>query len=201
MSRVSVRGALAQLETEGIVDRRHGSGTYVNSVRPLVRSLHLNVGSDELIKTRGHVPGISEMSWRQEAADTETADRLGLDHEAPVIHLYRVRTSDGSPVTVSHDYFSAALLPQQPPSLGPSLYAFLRDVCGVEIRFGVATLTPGRIGDELASIFNADADELCLVMNQVDYDANERAVSYSVENHLASAFDFRIMRQGPGEGV
>lgn len=56
VSRVSVRAALAQLESEGLVDRRHGSGTYVNSVRPLVRSLHLNVGSDELIRPADTFP-------------------------------------------------------------------------------------------------------------------------------------------------
>lgn len=197
VSRVSVRGALAQLESEGLVDRRHGSGTYVTSVRPLVRSLHLNVGSDELIKSRGHTPGISEMSWRQENAREEIADRLGIEVGMPVVHLYRVRTSDGDPVTVSHDYFSAALLPDEPISLGPSLYAFLSSVCGVDVRFGVATLEPGLVGEERAAVFGVDAGDLCLVIKQVDYDLDERPVSYSVEYHLASAFDFQLVRQGP----
>lgn len=198
VSRVSVRGALAQLESEGILNRRHGSGTYVNSVRPLVRSLHLNVGSDELIKSVGHVPGILEMSWRQEPADAEVADRLSVEPGMDVVHLYRVRTSDSAPVTISHDYFATSLLPAEPPSLGPSLYAFLRDACGVEVQFGVATLEPSQVGAEHASIFDVDPEEMCLIVKQVDYDSAERAVSYSVEFHLARAFDFRIIRQGPG---
>lgn len=198
VSRVSIRGALAQLESEGIVNRRHGSGTYVNSVRPLVRSLHLNVGSDELIKSRGHVAGISEMSWRQEEADDEVADRLAIEVGTPVIHLYRVRTSDGTAVTISHDYFATALLPEQPPSIGPSLYSFLSTVCGVDVQFGVATLEPRLVGEERAPVFGVDSTELCLAIKQVDYDLTERPVSYSVEYHLASAFDFRIVREGPG---
>ncbi|TQC44688.1 GntR family transcriptional regulator [Rhodococcus sp. WS4] len=198
VSRVSVRAALAQLESEGLVDRRHGSGTYVNSVRPLVRSLHLNVGSDELIKTRGHVPGISEMSWKQEAADEEIAERLAIDVTTPVVHLYRVRTADDTPVTISHDYFAAALLPdQQPLSLGPSLYTFLSTVCGVEVKFGVANLEPALIDEEQAKTFGVDAGALSLVIKQIDYDLDERPVSYSVEYHLASAFDFQLVRQGP----
>jgi GntR family transcriptional regulator len=36
-----------------------------------------------------------------------------------------------------------------------------------------------------------------MVIKQVDYDAAETPVSYSVEYHLASAFDFRLLRQGP----
>lgn len=197
VSRVSVRGALAQLEAEGLLTRRHGSGTYVNSVRPLVRSLHLNIGSDELIRTRGHIPGIAEMSWRHEFADVEIAGRLAIDEGDPILHLYRVRTSDGTPVTVSHDYLSAALIPDQPLSLGPSLYAFLSTVCGVEVSFGVASLEPTVVTETLAAIFGARSGELCLAVKQVDYDLAERPVSYSVEYHLSSAFDFQLVRQGP----
>jgi GntR family transcriptional regulator len=197
VSRVSVRGALALLAREGIVSRRHGSGTYVNSVRPLVHSLHLNVGADDLIKSRGHIPGISEMSWRQEDADGDVADRLSVEVGTPTIHLYRVRTSDGVPVTVSHDYFVAALLPDEPPTLGPSLYHFLSNVCGVDVVFGVADLEPALCGPELAPVFGVESHELCLVIKQVDYDLGERPVSYSVEHHLASAFDFQIIREGP----
>jgi GntR family transcriptional regulator len=197
VSRVSIRAALARLESEGLVNRRHGSGTYVNSIRPLVRSLHHNVGSDELIKSRGHVPGISEMSWRQEEADEEIADRLAIEVGTRVVHLYRVRTSDGVPVTISHDYFATSLLPEQPPSLGPSLYSFLSTVCGVDVTFGIATLEPAFVDAEKATVFGVDDGELCLVIKQVDHDAAEHPVSYSVEYHLASAFDFQLIRQGP----
>jgi GntR family transcriptional regulator len=197
VSRVSIRAALAQLEREGLVKRRHGSGTYVNSVRPLVCSLHLNVGSDELIKSRGRVPGISEMSWRQEEADEEVADRLAIEVGTPVVHVFRVRTSDGAPVTISHDYFAASLLPGQQPGLGPSLYSFLSSVCGVDVTFGIATLEPSLVGEEHAAVFGVDGGESCRVIKQVDYDAAERPVSYSVEYHLASAFEFRLVRQGP----
>ncbi|MFE7423465.1 GntR family transcriptional regulator [Rhodococcus sp. NPDC057529] len=200
VSRVSVRAALAQLQNEGLVDRRHGSGTYVNSVRPLVSSLHHNVGADQLISSGGHTPGIAEMSWRQGSASEEVARRLGLEPGAAVVDLYRVRTSDGTPVTVEHDYFSVELLPPDPVSVGASLYSFLSTVCGVEVTFGVATIEPATVGTELAPVFGVSPDELCLMIKQVDYDADERPVSYSVEQHLASAFDFQLVRQGPAKG-
>ncbi|MBC3193392.1 GntR family transcriptional regulator [Pseudonocardia sp. C8] len=196
VSRVSVRAALAQLQSEGLVSRRHGSGTYVNSVRPLVRSLHHNVGSDELITSGGCVAGVAELSWRQERADRDVADRLGIEIGAPVVHLKRVRTADGAPVTVSHDYFAASLLPDRPITVGPSLYEFLSTVCGVDVAFGVATLEAAFVGDH-AAVFGVAASELCRVIRQVDYDAAEHPVSYSIEYHLASAFEFRLVRQRP----
>jgi GntR family transcriptional regulator len=201
VSRVSTRTALAQLESEGLISRRRGSGTYVNSVRPLVRSLHQNLGAEQLISSTGHVPGVSEMSWRQSGADEEVAQRLDLKVGEPVIHLYRVRTSDGTPVTVEHDFFPASLLPDQSFNLGSSLYSFLSTVCGIEISFGIADLEPALVGEERGAVLGVDSSELCMVIKQVDYDAAETPVSYSVEYHLACAFDFRLLRLGPGPKI
>ncbi|OKI86227.1 hypothetical protein AMK11_15615 [Streptomyces sp. CB02414] len=197
VSRVTVRAALAQLESEGIVTRRHGSGTYVNSVRPLVSSLHLNMGAEQMIRSSGRTPGISEMTWRQVAADEEIAERLAIEVGAPVISLYRVRTADGVAVTVSHDYFPAAFLPEPTATIGPSLYSFLSTVCGKEVDFGVATLEPATVGPVHAAALGVRSDALCLVIRQVDYDAAESPISYSVEHHLASALTFQLVRQGP----
>ncbi|WP_077487819.1 GntR family transcriptional regulator [Sinomonas mesophila] len=197
VSRVSVRAALAILESEGLVTRRRGSGTYLTSVRPIVNSLHLNTGSSQLLRSRGRVPGISEMSWREVGADAEVAVSLGLELGTPVIDLYRVRTSDGTPVTVEHGYFAASLLPEQMIDVGPSLYDFLSTACGVDVVFGIATLEPAPVGEELSGIFGVGSEELCLVMKQVDYDAAERSVAYCVERHLADAFDFQLVRQPP----
>jgi GntR family transcriptional regulator len=196
VSRTSVRAALAQLESEGLITRSRGNGTYVNSVRPLVHSLHLNIGSDDLITSGGHTSGISEMAWSETVADADVAARLALPEGAPVIELYRVRTSDGAPVTIEHDYFAASLLPGGSPSLGPSLYGFLSDVCGIEVAFGIATLEPSSVGDK-AEIFGVPPCEPIMVIRQVDYAASERPVSYTIERNLASAFNFQLVRQGP----
>lgn len=197
VSRVTIRAALAQLENDGVVTRRHGSGTYVNSLRPLVSSLHLNMGSDQVIRSTGHTPGISELSWRQVGADEEVAERLGLEVGSPVVRLYRVRTADDVPVTVSYDYFSAGLLPDQPITVGASLYSYLSEVCGIDVTFGVATLEPALAGAEHAEALGVASDALCMVIKQVDYDTAEQPVSYSVEYHLADALTFQLVRHGP----
>ncbi|KWR70095.1 hypothetical protein RN04_14720 [Arthrobacter sp. W1] len=198
VSRVSIRTALAQLESEGLISRRKGAGTYVNSLRPLVHSFHNNVGADQLISQVGYTPGIYELAWKHSAASEEIAEKLKLEVGSPIVDIYRVRTSDGRPVTIEHDYFSSDILPQSDFRVGSSLYAFLAEECGIEIAFGVAELHPSLLGDEYGKVLEASADSLCLMVKQVDYDADERPISYSIEYHLADAFDFRLLRQGPG---
>lgn len=198
VSRVSIRTALAQLESEGLINRRKGAGTYVNSLRPLVHSFHHNLSADQLISLVGYTPGIFELSWKHALATSEIAEKLKLEVGSPIIDIYRVRTSDGRPVTIEHDYFSTEILPQKDFRVGSSLFAFLSEECGIDIAFGVAELEPSLVGEEYAKVLKTSADSLCLVVKQVDYDASERPISYSIEYHLADAFDFRLIRQGPG---
>jgi len=198
VSRVSLRTALAQLEAEGLISRRKGAGTYVNSLRPLVQSFHHNVTADELISQIGYTPGLYELAWKNSVANAEIAHKLKIEVGSPIIDIYRVRTADGRPVTVEHDYFSRDLLPEKDFKVGSSLYAFLAEECGIEIVFGVAELHPSLLGEEYANVLKSSPDSLCLVVKQVDYDATERPISYSIEHHLADAFDFRLVRQGPG---
>ncbi|MCW4466789.1 GntR family transcriptional regulator [Glutamicibacter sp. MNS18] len=198
VSRVSIRTALAQLESEGLINRRKGAGTYVNSLRPLVHSFHHNVSADQLISQIGYTPGIYELSWKHSTADEEIAEKLKLEVGDPIIDIYRVRTSDGRPVTIEHDYFSTEILPQKDFRVGASLFAFLSEECGIDIAFGVAELEPGLVGEEYAKVLETSADSLCLIVSQVDFDVSERPISYSIEYHLADAFNFRLVRQGPG---
>ncbi|MGW5153430.1 UTRA domain-containing protein [Rhodococcus koreensis] len=86
--------------------------------------------------------------------------------------------------------------PERRSATPSSTYTFLSTLCGVEVKFGVADLEPAPVGEEQASVFGVDAGELCLPIKQIDYDLDERPVSHSVEYHLASAFDFQLVRQG-----
>lgn len=196
-SRGSLRGALAVLENEGLVVRRHGSGTFVRERPVLLTSLHLNTSADEMISSTGRTASTQNLSWRKIVASPEIVERLRLAGDAEVWELYRVRAADGVPVTVSFDYLPLDVLPDQPALLGPSLYSFLASVCGVEISTGVADLSPVVASDEIAEALKVDVGALCLLIRQVDYDAEERPRSYSVEYHLASAFRFELLRRGP----
>lgn len=198
-SRGSLRGALAVLESQGFVVRRHGAGTFVNARRPLISSLHLNTGADEMITATGCVASTLQLSWQKLSASEEIRNKLGLGEGSEVFQLYRVRAADGIPVTVSYDYLSADIVPGHPALLGPSLYSFLSTVCGIDIAFGVASLTPICADGGTARSLNVDPGALCLMIKQVDYDASERPRSYSIEYHLASAFRFELLRNGPAQ--
>lgn len=121
-SRVTVRKAIEELISEGLLSRRQGSGTFVNRVIE-TKNDALGSFSDEAA-ARG---GISGTIWiaRTIARPTEDeANILKIGKDIEVVRLGRVRLLDGEPLAIEH-----AVVPRQflPPidDLGSSLYQAL----------------------------------------------------------------------------
>lgn len=121
-SRVTVRKAIEELISEGLLSRRQGSGTFVNRVIE-TKNDALGSFSDEAA-ARG---GISDTIWiaRTIARPTEDeANILKIGKDIEVVRLGRVRLLDGEPLAIEH-----AVVPRQflPPidELGSSLYQAL----------------------------------------------------------------------------
>lgn len=121
-SRVTVRKAIEELISEGLLSRRQGSGTFVNRVIE-TKNDALGSFSDEAA-ARG---GISGTIWiaRTIARPTEDeANILKIGKDIEVVRLGRVRLLDDEPLAIEH-----AVVPRQflPPldDLGSSLYQAL----------------------------------------------------------------------------
>src|SRR5215211_1572876 len=102
VSRTVVREALRTLEDDGLIDRRHGVGTFVRE-QSILKNLNFNFGITEMIKAAGMIPGTGQLAVRHETADGEVAAQLGLAPESQIVLIERVRTADDRPVVYSLD--------------------------------------------------------------------------------------------------
>lgn len=146
VSRHTAREAVRRLQTEGVVSRERGRGTFVRTptfeqptgaIYSLFRS----------IETRG-LEQRSEVLDRSIVTDAEVADRLGLDADAELVRLERLRSVDGH--ALAHD---TVWLPADVarPLLDvdfthTALYDELQSRCGVRPTSGtewIATELPG----------------------------------------------------------
>lgn len=201
VSRATLRDALGSLEDEGMVTRSRGSGTFL-AHRPRVRNnLDANFGVSEAIRAAGMRPGYEESVTRIEAARDE-AEALRLAPGDDVVVVERVRTADGRRVVFSLDVLPAALLSDRLgvlPKLGRgSLYDTMERELGVAIHHGVATFAPIKASARIARKLQIARGTSLLSLDQVDYDDEGRPVLSSHEYHLADAFEFTVIRRGPG---
>jgi GntR family transcriptional regulator len=200
VSRTVVREALRALEDDGLIDRRHGVGTFVRE-QSILKNLNFNFGITEMIKAAGMVSGTSHLSVDQGTADSEIAAQLHIAPGTQILTIERVRTADGQPVVYSLDAFQAALLSGAGFDLGrlseESLYQVLQSQFGYVIDYGIAWIKPAIATPPIAEKLGLPDAALLLCLTQTDYSAANQPLIYSREYHLPDAFDFMIWRRGP----
>jgi GntR family transcriptional regulator len=204
VSRASLREALGSLEEEGFLTRTRGAGTFLADRPRVTNNLDVNFGVTDAIRMAGMRPGYREGRTWFEPASTDEAERLGLGPGAEVGVVERVRTADGRPVVLSRDLLPAALLADRRELLRRmvrgSVYEAMERQLGIAIHHGLASFAPARADRRVARLLRVRSGTLVLYLTQVDYDGEGRPVLSSHEHHLADAFEFTVVRRGPGRG-
>src|SRR5215204_1440360 len=200
---VSVQDELKQrIELEGLLRRRQGSGTFIADHPRMANSLDVNFGVTDAIQAAGMTAGIADgRTWVEPAAAGEAALRA-LAPGQDVLVIERVRTAEGKPVVLSRDLFPSRLVEGRDrvvqEMLERSIYDVLERDLGIVIHHGVARFRPVRADHAVAGRLGVPRGELLLYLWQVDYAQDGTPVVSSHEFHLADAFDFTVVRRGPG---
>ena len=202
VSRPTLRDALRMLEDDGLVRRIQGSGTFVTQRLRVSNSLDVNFGVTDAIRAAGMRAGMSGGRHWTEPAGVSEAERLNIDPAEDVLVVERVRTADDKPVVLSRDVLPHRVVDGHPQvvehMLTESIYAVLERDLGVVIHHGVASFRPVQADRSLASRLDVPRAALLLYLWQVDYAETGEPMLSSHEYHLADAFNFSVLRRGPG---
>jgi GntR family transcriptional regulator len=202
VSRATLREALGAMELDGLLRRRQGSGTFVAEHPRMATSLDVNFGVTDAIRAAGMTAGIAHARHWVEPVPAGEAALLELEPGQDVLVIERVRTAEGKPVVLSRDLVPSRLVGGNDRAvqgmLERSIYDVLERDLGIVISHGVARFRPVRAGHAVAARLGVPRGELLLYLWQVDYAEEGTPVISSHEFHLADAFDFTVVRRGPG---
>ncbi|HET7028236.1 MAG TPA: GntR family transcriptional regulator [Candidatus Limnocylindrales bacterium] len=199
VSRVTIREAVRGLIDDGLVVRRHGSGTFVTR-RPLIRnSLDTNFSYTDHFQASGFRPGRKLLGLRTIPASAEDVEALGVEPGTPLREVRRVRTADGRPAIYSVDRMPAELLDAEldRTDYAGSLYRILT-AAGHPIEHAEAVLSPTVADRDLARVLDVAAGTPIQKLRQIDYDLDGRPVMVSDEWHVTAVIELRVFRRGPG---
>jgi len=195
VSRVTVRTALKSLEAQGLVDIRHGAGTFVADFGVSLRAGLQELGSiSATIRELGHEPG---MEWRRiesRSATEEEATHLDVPVGAQVLSLERAVLSDGEVVAYSYDVLRLDILPS-----GTAEQVGRGSVFELFERVG---LRPKRAFARLHAVQSADVgwgngrptNGLYLLLDQVHFTPGSQPLMYSRTYFVEGRFEFVIIR-------
>lgn len=164
VSRMTARQALARLEQRGVLDVRHGVGTFVADRTLVYDAVRLQAFS-ESARATGRTPSTRLLLLGNELAEPEVARQLRLQPGDRVITIRRLRLIDDEPVLLETSRLSAtrfsALLDADLER--QSLYALLDARFGVQLSHARETVEAAQAGDEGASLALAKTDPVLVV--------------------------------------
>jgi GntR family transcriptional regulator len=151
VSRPTLRAVIDELVREGLLLRRHGSGTFVAEPK-IALPLTMTSFSEDMAR-RGMVPGSRVLSFEVIQAGAKLGQRLKVSPTAEVYAVRRLRLADAETMAIEFLNVPRALLPNLTQDLleGASFYTLLQQE-GVTIVSGVQTIEPTVTTEEEAEV-------------------------------------------------
>jgi GntR family histidine utilization transcriptional repressor len=151
-ARMTVHRALRELEAEGLIERRQGSGSYVAELHPISNLLQVRDIAEE-IRERGHLHSTRVCSLTREKADVRIAAAMRLARGTSVYRVQLVHLENGVPIQLEDRHVN--------PELAPDLMT--RDFTAVTPSFVLFEHAPLTEAEQVVEAVLATADQAALL--------------------------------------
>ncbi len=186
ISRVSVRRAIAELESDGRVSRRHGARTVVQTrVR---KSLPNLTGFSADIRARGMEPSFSWLFRGAVVGTMQETMALGLPVQSEVMRLIRVRRADGIPIALERAVVPISILPDA-MLVTQSLYETLASL-NASPHHGFQRIRADVMSATEAELLQAAPATPMLVADRRCFLEDGRAVEFTETRYNGKVYDF-----------
>ena len=197
VSRATLREAMRTFETQGMIRRRQGAGTFVvGQVSVLDSGMEVLESLDTMAQRLNLEITVSDLRIEKLYANQEQADGLKTPLASRLISVRRVIRADGHPVAYLEDTLPEEFLdPEDLPS----------DFNGSVLDFLIAHDTPLTISRTAISATGATADvaraleiqrdDVLLKFTSQLYVADGSVVDYTVSNFIPGYFNFHVIRR------
>lgn len=194
VSRTVVRQALSELETEGVIDRVKGRGTYVAQHKTSERLVQTLTGLSEDVEARGSQLRSEVLRLEVVPADEQVARELGLALGVSVIVLERLRFVDDEPWVLVTGHLPLDVAPGllDDDLTHQSLYALLEKKYGVVLRHGERSVEAAVASTSLARQLGIRPGDPVLVLRSTVYGDDERPVELFVAYHRGDRSRFEV---------
>jgi GntR family transcriptional regulator len=197
VSRATLREEMRTFETQGLIRRRQGSGTYVVGKVPVIDAGLEVLESLDTMARRMNLPiTVSDLHVEQINADDATAAGLGVAAGTRLTYVRRVIRADGRPAAYLIDRLPAKLL--DPAELPANFTGSVLDYLiarGDELSGSRAVIGATNAPADVAKPLEIQRDDVLLRFESQLFDIKGTVVDYSVSYFIPGYFNFHINRK------
>jgi GntR family transcriptional regulator len=193
VSLMTARHALAGLAQEGVVERRHGAGTFVAPPR-----IHFNklVSYTEQTASLGLMPRSRILSSGIVKREQEIEAKLGLSPTTRLIRIERVRSAANEPVALEVCYLSAEefQVVLDAPLDRTSLFGTLERECGIELAYADEEVDATYADHRISKLLSIPNGAPLLRIRQLIFSTKGRVIVYVTGLYRSGRHTLRIRR-------
>jgi GntR family transcriptional regulator len=198
VSRATLREAMRTFETQGLIRRRQGSGTYVTRPSGVIDSGLEVLESIETMSERiGLSVWLGELRVDRRPAKQDEAAALGITSFQEVIAVSRVINAEDRPVAYLIDTLPADVITAQELAEG-----FTGSVLDLILKRGSPALHYSRTEinavtapSDIARLMGIQRGDVLLRFNAHLYATGDRVIDYSYSYFLPGYFRFHVVRR------
>lgn len=198
VSRATLREAMRAFETQGLIRRRQGSGTYVNHPPQVIQSgLEVLESIETLAQRTGMAVAFGALNIEHRAPTQEECDALGLALEEQVISVTRAILADERPVAYLVDTVPQGLISSEELSNG-----FRGSILDLLLRRGEPPLTASNTqinavpaSSSVARVLGIQRGDVLLCFTADLFSTDGRVVDHSISYFLPGHFRFHVVRR------
>ena len=197
VSRATLREAMRTFETQGLIRRRQGSGTYVvGKFQVIEAGLEVLESLETMARRMNLEVSASDLHVEQLSADKSTAEGLCVEDGTPYVRVRRVMRAEGRPVAYLIDSLPTEILKLD--DLTNELRGSVLDYLinrGVDLQVSRAAISATNAAADVAKSLEIQRDDVLLRFASQLYDGAGKVVDFSISYFIPGYFHFHVNRQ------
>ncbi len=197
VSRATLREAMRTFETQGLIRRRQGAGTFVvGQVQVLDSGLEVLESLETMARRLDLEVTVSGLQIEKLYADQELADGLKMPLASRLISVQRVIRADERPVAYLVDTLPEEFLnPEELPADFNGSVLDLLIARDTPLTISRAAISATGATADVARALEIQRDDVLLKFTSQLYIADGSVVDYSVSNFIPGYFNFHVIRR------
>ncbi len=191
VNRMTLRQALHLLETQGLLIRRQGDGTYVADPK-IERQAGRLFSFTRGMERRGYKPGARVIHFVERPVETYIAMHLQLPVSAPVYDIHRLRLINAEPVLLERYAIPVSRFPDldRHDLTTRSMYEIMETEYGIAVSQARQSLEPVIAAEYEAELLTISPGAPLMLERRVSFDKNNRPVEYGNDLYRGDRFRF-----------